>query len=1105
MNHKCRLVWLAGIPLMALAFGTPTALAQVPEVSGPQFGPRVPAVKVTVDPATQRRGPQGPDLVPEGRREPDTAPGPKRQDRDSAIQLTGAGLGAPIGEVSDAPDSMGAPVVNFAGITSGSGPPDTVGDIGRNHYVQMVNATSYQVWDKAGNALTGVLNFGALWPAGDPCNSNLGDPIVVYDNLADRWNLSQFARNAAQTRFWMCIAISQTPDPTANSWFLYTMETPAAAGLPDYPKFGVWPDGYYMSSYEGSTLGVFVFDRTAMLAGQAATFTKFTIASFGAPGVRDTRVLPADLDGPAPPAGTPNFFVQTVDDQQDPGSNDRLIIFEFAANFATGTFSFTPVTTLTAPGGIAPFDTMTCNRNGGGIRDCIPQPDSAGTVDALSNRPMMQLKYRNFGTHEGMVLNQTIDVSGSIIDLLGFTPTGEVAGIRWYELRRAGGGAWATSQQGTYAPQPNGATTEAQLLHRWMGSAALDRNGNLAIGYSVANDDDTNGQEVYPGIRYAGRRFDDLAGRLPQLERVILNGTASAAGTGGRWGDYSALSVDPVDDCTFYFTTHVVGGATRIAAFRFDTCGTDLRITKTDTPDPVVAGTALRYDLTVTNLGSNPAENVVVIDTLPNGVTHLSNTASCVQAPAGTLTCNLGNIAAGTSRTFTIQVNVRSTAILDGITTLINQAQVSSLTGDTNPANNIAEASTVVIERADVQVIKVCKPDRQAPSGSTAHCEIHVDNLGPSAARAVVLVDDITSNQPFSVTAIVVAAPATCTPGPGSLPTPSVLGHVVTCNLGNILTGGRKTVRVEFSSASAADVNDTATVSAATPDPATSNNVASGSVSFAASADLMVTKSGPLSVDFLSTFTYVLSVDNLGPSSAANVVVTDTLPAGVQYLSASPSVGTFTAINSTITWNLGTVAVADPVRTLQISVRVLPNTTGSLINNARLTSDTADPNGANDLATWTTQVVGTDLWIEKRGIVDAQNPSGALIYLITVHNDPGSAPDDTPTSGFGGPNAAINVVVTDNLPLDSKKMTVQFLTPGCSYDQAQHRVTCTTASLAAGTAVTFQIQVQVKGSVGSLQNVAAVTTATFDPNAGNNTDTVVNVIQGSTGKGPRPK
>jgi uncharacterized repeat protein (TIGR01451 family) len=608
---------------------------------------------------------------------------------------------------------------------------------------------------------------------------------------------------------------------------------------------------------------------------------------------------------------------------------------------------------------------------------------------------------------------------------------------------------------------------------------------------------------VFPGIRYSGRRFDDVAGQLAQLERVILNGTTSSAGASTRWGDYSAMSVDPVDDCTFYFTTHVVGGATRIAAFRFDSCGADLSITKTDTPDPVVAGTQLRYDLTVRNDGPNLAEDVVVVDTLPNGVTYISNTDSCVQAPAGTLTCSLGDILPGAEKTFSIQVAVSATAILDGITTLTNRAVVSALTGDPNPANNSVEASTIVIERADVLVTKVCKPDGPTPAGSTGHCEIHVDNLGPSAARLVVLTDNITSNAPFTVTAI------TVTPGPTScvppVPAGPATGVIITCNLGTILTNGRKTVRVEFTSETSADINDTATVTSATSDPVTVNNVASGSVSFTASADLQIIKTGPTQVNFLGTVTYTVSVDNLGPSGAAGVVVSDTLPAGLQFVSAVASAGTYTAIGNTITWNLGNVAVADPVRTLVITATVLPGSPATLINNAQVTSTTADPNTANNLATWSTTVVGTDLWLEKQGIVSAQNPAGALIYRITVHNDAGFAPDDTPTSGFGGPNAAGNVVVVDNLPLDSKKMVVQFLSPGCTYDAALHRVTCSVASLAAGTSVTFEVQVQVKGSNGSLLNTATVTTSTFDPNTANNVDRVTNVVQGGSGKGPNPR
>ena len=424
----------------------------------------------------------------------------------------------------------------------------------------MVNATQFQIWNKKGGALTGPITFGALWPAGAICSNNAGDPIVVYDHLADRWLLSQFAFPNH-----MCVAISRTSNPAGGTWFLYTFNT---VNFADYPKFGVWPNGYYMSSYEcapgGSPclgqLGVYVFDRTNMLLGFAAGFMKRIIPALGAPGVRDTRILPSDLDGPPPPGGRPpGHFVRTVDGQQDPGNpTDRIEVYEALPDWTQLTFSFTLVDTLTP----APFQIMLCNRTGGGgnlaFRDCIPQPTAGNdTVDALSNRPMMQLKYRNFDGLQSMVLNQTIDVSGSIPSVLGFVPADEVAGIRWYELNKSTG-AWSIRQQGTFAPQPLGATAENQLLHRWMGSAAIDKKGNIALGYSITNGDPNT--PVFPGIRYTGRRFDDPLDLIPQGERVIRNGTnAQLQGLGARWGDYSALSVDPANDCTFWYTTHLAG------------------------------------------------------------------------------------------------------------------------------------------------------------------------------------------------------------------------------------------------------------------------------------------------------------------------------------------------------------------------------------------------------------------------------------------------------------------------------------------------------------------------------------------------------------------
>jgi Ca2+-binding RTX toxin-like protein len=444
---------------------------------------------------------------------------------------------------------LAATIENFPGLNSTLNPPDTVGDVGPKHYVQMVNSTQYQIWNKTGTALTGPLTLGNLWPVGNICRSNLGDPIVVYDHLADRWLLTQFANPSH-----MCMAVSQTSNPVAGTWFTYTFDTGNV--LPDYPKIGVWPNGYYMSTFEDPNLGVYAFNRTAMLAGGAATFVKTTIPALGTPTVRSTRILPADLDGAAPPIGTPNYFVRTVDSQQDPAVPvDRIEVFAATPNFVAGTLAFPKVATL-APN---PFEIMTCNRNGQGLRDCIPQPGIVDTLDALSNRPMMQLRYRNFGTHQSMVFNQTIDVEPLIV---GFNAVREVAGIRWYELRKASPAAnWTIFQQGNHLPQAATITAENQLLHRWMGSSAMDGAGNIATAYNITNSNSI--APVFAGARYAARLSTAPLGTLG-AERLIRSGV-NAQGDADpivepqRWGDYSSLSVDPLDDSTFWFTTHYAG------------------------------------------------------------------------------------------------------------------------------------------------------------------------------------------------------------------------------------------------------------------------------------------------------------------------------------------------------------------------------------------------------------------------------------------------------------------------------------------------------------------------------------------------------------------
>jgi uncharacterized repeat protein (TIGR01451 family) len=1086
--------------MLAAGLGLGSSIAEAAQpVPSTTFVGTIPAAKPVVKSnaaLASRPSPPGAATVPEGEGGPPLVRTPARPPViDPAVQFRAAGSGSDLQDLSidqlSDPDQYGG-LSYIQGIDSGSNPPDTVMDVGPDHIVQMTNGTSWQVWDKKGNDLTGVLGFSNLWPLGDPCRSNLGDPIVVYDHLADRWLLSQFARNAAKTQFWMCIAISQTPSPLpAAGYYVYTIEVPV---FPDYPKFGVWPNAYYMTSYEGGDLGVFAFDRALMLTGAATSFVKKTISSLSG-SRRNTRILPADLDGPPAPDGTPGFFFRSVDDLQDlPAGAERLEVYEFVVDWNNiGAASFNLVDTLTP----AAFETFDCDRSSSGdpdtaLRDCIPQPNTTATLDALSNRAMMQLKFRNFGGDFRMVVNQTVDVGGSLANTLNIPSPGEVAGVRWYELQKSGGPNWTIRQQGTYASQPIGATTAAQLVHRWMGSAAMDRFGNIAIGYSIVNDDDSN--PLFPGIRYTGRAAGDPFGTMPQGEKVIYTGTTSQGADGAfgqRWGDYSTLSVDPADDCTFFYTTHVSNGdapsRTKIGSFRFADCGVDLGIVKTASPVQGVAGQKLTYNIAVTNYSTLTAEAVLVKDTLPTGTTYFSDTLpdpECTRIGQN-LQCGLGALAPGQTTSFQIVVDTDPN-LLATTNSVTNTATVESEFADPNLSNNSSSVTTIFVARADLAVTKTCKPDQPAPAGSAAFCDIVVTNLGPSAAQDVVLTDTIVSNASFTVTSAT-AAPIPCNPLIAT-PIGPTTAATLTCNLGTVAAGAATTFHVEFSSTSAGDVNDTATVTSSTPDPNTANNTATGRVSFAAVADVSVTKTAaPNPVIAGTNLTYTINVGNAGPSAAANVVVKDTVPADVAVLTVTPSVGSCTAgipgnpLQPT-TCTLGTLSALGNA-TIVVVVKVSPSVPHGTVlnNNATVTSAAADPNNANNSATAAVTVnASADLAIVKTSDKPQYKPSSDVTYTVMVSNL--------------GPSDAQAVVVTDNLPT-AQQALYQSDTGGCTRNlQTPTLLTCNLGTVPVGTSRSFNVYELIHGSRGEVSNTASVASATGDPAPANNSSTVVVII-----------
>ncbi|MGD9093705.1 MAG: carboxypeptidase regulatory-like domain-containing protein, partial [Anaerolineales bacterium] len=376
-------------------------------------------------------------------------------------------------------------------------------------------------------------------------------PIVLYDHLADRWFISQFGLpNYPNGPFYQCIAVSQTGDPT-GAWHRYAFVV-SDTKLNDYPHFGVWPDGYYMTinqftaaaSWGGA--GVAVYERDKMLLGQSARQVYFDLYSVNS---NYGGMLPSDLDGPPPPTGTPNYFAE-VDDSSWIGSDDAMRIWEFHvdwANTSNSTFGISgnPNATLI----IANFNPLYSD---------IPQPSTSQRLDNLADRLMHRLQYRSVGTHETLVTNHTVDVGSGR------------AGVRWYEAQKVSS-SWNIHQQGTYAGDGSNSN------HRWMGSAAMDSAGNIAIGYSLSSG------SVYPSIAYTGRLSNDPLNTMPQGEAILMAGSGSQTHYAGRWGDYSMLGVDPSDNCTFWFTSEYLsttGNApwqTRIGSFTFPSCLTGLK------------------------------------------------------------------------------------------------------------------------------------------------------------------------------------------------------------------------------------------------------------------------------------------------------------------------------------------------------------------------------------------------------------------------------------------------------------------------------------------------------------------------------------------------
>jgi hypothetical protein len=460
---------------------------------------------------------------------------------------------APQRHISNVPDAVAqsevlsqvatTSLLNFDGITDAQGgsfvPPDTNAAVGATQVVETVNV-AYAVYDKTtGAQLMAPTNIQTLYaPLGGECaTGNVSDPVATYDKAAGRWLITMIAFNNSFTINDSCVAVSTSSDAT-GTYHLYQFSY--GTTLPDYPKLGVWPDAYYVTTDSFPNGGFFTgaetcaLDRTNMLAGNSAKMICFQR------GTSDFALLPADLDGAtAPPAGSPNY-------EMDLASSTKLNLYKFHVDFSVPTNStFTGPTTLT----VASY-TDACASTG----TCIVQPSPGEKLDALGDRLMYRLAYRNFGDHEALVVNHSIRAAGT-----GHAPSA----VRWYEVRSPGSSP-VIFQQGTVG----GGTSS---VARWMGSIGMDKVGDIALGYSKSS------STVKPSIEYVGRIPTDTLGKMESAKGIIA-GTGVQTNSFNRWGDYSSMAIDPTDDCTFWYTqeyyktTGSFNWNTRLASFKFTGC-----------------------------------------------------------------------------------------------------------------------------------------------------------------------------------------------------------------------------------------------------------------------------------------------------------------------------------------------------------------------------------------------------------------------------------------------------------------------------------------------------------------------------------------------------
>lgn len=450
--------------------------------------------------------------------------------------------------------------------SQGVSPPDPSGAAGKNHYIQMVNV-AMEIFDKDGNNLWGPSSLSSVFPG----SRDDGDPIVMYDQFADRWFISQFQTSGNK----ILIAISQTSDPL-GSWYYYEYSFDE---FPDYPKFSIWGDGYYMTANMGVQNAV-CFERDKMIAGDpsarmvALTFPDMVTNGF-------FSALPAHASGETLPTDHINFFY--FEDDGWAGGIDKIKVWEMRVDWTDPDASTISVKQEIP---VSPFNTEFDVVNW----EDLSQPGTSQKIDAVPNAFMYMGHYRSFSGYDAITLCKTVDVDLS---------SNIQSGIRWYELRKTTD-TWTLHQEGTFSPDSES---------RFMGSIALDRQGNIGLAYSITS------TSTFPSLKFTGRRVEDATGLMTVSESDAFNGTGSQTGN-VRFGDYAQMTVDPVDGLTFWYTGEYIGNSgweTGIFSFKIGT-EEDFDIGLVEVINPVsgILSSSESITVLVKNYGANMLSNIPI-------------------------------------------------------------------------------------------------------------------------------------------------------------------------------------------------------------------------------------------------------------------------------------------------------------------------------------------------------------------------------------------------------------------------------------------------------------------------------------------------------------